>query len=100
MEFRVLDEVVEIEENGLMLFAAEEDCRMLFDGCRIRDSKGNIHIVDRISCTMGSRPCLSAGDTRTTSGGCSATYSWTRRCSRWPIRRPSIDYRLMRWEAA
>jgi hypothetical protein len=53
MEFRVLDEVVEIEGNGLMLFAAEEDCRMLFDGCRIRDSKGNIHIVDRISCHDG-----------------------------------------------
>lgn len=53
MEFRVLDEVVEIEGTGLMLFAMQEDCQMLFDGCRIRDSRGNIHIVESIGCQEG-----------------------------------------------
>ena len=53
MEFRVLDEVVEIEGKGLMLFAAEEDCPTLNDGCRIRDSKGNIHLIDKVSCHEG-----------------------------------------------
>lgn len=48
MEFRLLDEVVEIEGKGLMLFAAVEDCAALFDGCMIRDSQGGLHVVDRI----------------------------------------------------
>ena len=50
MELRLLDEVVEIEGEGLMLFAAADDCRLLYDGCRIRDSRGNVHIVDSVSC--------------------------------------------------
>lgn len=48
MEFRMLDEVVEIEGKGLMLFAAAEDCAALYDGCTIRDSQGSLHVVDQI----------------------------------------------------
>lgn len=62
MEFSVLDEVVEIEGAGLMLFAAEEDCRMLHSGCRIRDIRGNVHIVDSISCHEGLSSVFIRGD--------------------------------------
>ncbi|MBN1776729.1 MAG: hypothetical protein JW811_01280 [Clostridiales bacterium] len=50
MEFRVLDEIVEIEGKGLMLFAAAEDCQAMHGGCRIRDVRGNVHVVDKIDC--------------------------------------------------
>lgn len=50
MEFRILDEVVEIDGKGLMLFAAAEDCQRLYNGCIIRDSRGNRHTVERVSC--------------------------------------------------
>lgn len=53
MEFRVLDEVVEIEGAGLMLIAAEEDCAMLHGGCNIRDARGNTHTVHSVSCQDG-----------------------------------------------
>ncbi len=53
MEFRMLDEVVEIEGAGLMLFAAEEDGRILYNGCKIRDIRGNIHIAESIACHEG-----------------------------------------------
>ena len=49
MEFRVLDDVVEIEGKGLMLFAAADDCGLLNDGCKIRDRRGNVHVVDRVA---------------------------------------------------
>ena len=62
MEFNVLDEVVEIVGAGLMLFAAEEDCRMLSGGCRIRDSRGNVHIVDSVSCHEGLSSVFIRGD--------------------------------------
>ena len=48
MEFHVLDEVVEIEGKGLLLFVMTEDCPALYDGCTIRDSRGNEHIVTKI----------------------------------------------------
>lgn len=48
MEFRMLDEVVEIEGKGLMLFAMAEDVTGLYDGCRIRDSRGNAHTVEKV----------------------------------------------------
>jgi hypothetical protein len=53
MEFRVLDEVVEIEGAGLMLLAAQEDCALLYDGCRIRDARGNIHVVNSMKSHDG-----------------------------------------------
>jgi hypothetical protein len=53
MEFRVLDEVVEIEGTGLMLFAAEEDCPALRGGGRIRDVRGNVHIVESVGSQEG-----------------------------------------------
>ena len=53
MEFYVLDEVVEIEGTGLMLFAAEEDCQTLRGGSRIRDCRGNVHTVDNAACQDG-----------------------------------------------
>ena len=49
MEFRTLDEVVEIEGKGLMLFAMAEDLQAVpGDGCRIRDSRGNVHTVEKV----------------------------------------------------
>ena len=53
MEFRVLDEVVEIEGAGLMLFAAEADCAALRGGSRIRDIRGNVHTVERVGSQEG-----------------------------------------------
>jgi len=53
MEFRVLDEVVEIEGAGLMLFAAEEDCKALYGGCSIRDGRGGVHVVDSVGSQEG-----------------------------------------------
>ena len=53
MEFHVLDEVLEIEGAGLMLLAAEEDCAALYPGCKIRDSRGNVHVVDSLSLQEG-----------------------------------------------
>lgn len=49
MEFRVLDEVVEIEGIGITLFVAEADDVPLCDGCVIRDVRGNVHAIDSIS---------------------------------------------------
>ena len=49
MEFRVLDEVVEIEGKGVALLAATLDCESLYDGCKIRDSRSNVHIVNKIN---------------------------------------------------
>ena len=40
MDIRVLDEVVEIENAGLMLFAHAEDGKGLFSGCKLRDARG------------------------------------------------------------
>ncbi|HPJ02497.1 MAG TPA: hypothetical protein PKU80_06630 [Candidatus Limiplasma sp.] len=49
MEFRLLDEAIEIEGKGLMLFAMAEDLSIgMSDGCRIRDSRGNVHTVKRV----------------------------------------------------
>ena len=61
MEFRVLDEVVEIEGTGLLLFGVEEDCQMLYNGCRIRDSRGNIHTIERVSVQEGLSSLLIRG---------------------------------------
>ena len=49
MEFRVLDEVVEIEGIGLTLFVAQEGSKPLYDGCSIRDIRGNVYRVDTVS---------------------------------------------------
>ncbi len=53
MEFRVLDEVVEIEGVGLTLFVTQEGDQPLCDGCVIRDVRGNVHCVERVSCHEG-----------------------------------------------
>lgn len=49
MELRVLDEVVAIEGQGLMLFAMTEDLQTVpTDGCRLRDSRGNVHTAETV----------------------------------------------------
>ena len=49
MELRVLDEVVAIEGKGLMLFAMTEDLQAVpANGCRLRDSRGNVHTVETV----------------------------------------------------
>jgi arginine/lysine/ornithine decarboxylase len=53
MEFRVLDECVEIEGAGVLLFASQEDSEKLTQGCAIRDIRGNLHTVDSISIQEG-----------------------------------------------
>ncbi len=53
MEFRVLDECVEIEGAGVILFASEEDSLKLGQGCVIRDIRGNAHTVDSVSIHEG-----------------------------------------------
>jgi len=53
MEFRILDELVELEGIGIMLFIAREGSKPLYDGCKIRDIRGNVHCVDSVDCQEG-----------------------------------------------
>ncbi|HPF86975.1 MAG TPA: hypothetical protein PK537_02840 [Candidatus Limiplasma sp.] len=62
MEFRVLDEVVEIEGLGLTLFVSQEDGDRLHDGCAIRDARGHVHTVDSISSQEGLACLFIRGD--------------------------------------
>ena len=62
MEFRVLDEVVEIEGIGLTLFVAQEGEKPLYDGCLIRDIRGNAYRVDTVSDNEGLTCLLIRGE--------------------------------------
>lgn len=49
MEFRVMDEAVEFGGLGLALLVNEGDESLFRDGCRIRDIRGNVHVVERVT---------------------------------------------------
>ena len=48
MEFRVMDEAAVFEGRGLALLVNEGNDDAFADGCRIRDIKGAVHLVDRV----------------------------------------------------
>ena len=49
MEFRVMDEAAEFGSRGVALLVNEGDESRFSNGCRIRDIRGNVHIVERVS---------------------------------------------------
>ena len=49
MDFRVMDEAVVLEGRGLALIVNEEEGADFFDGCHIRDVRGNEHEVDSVA---------------------------------------------------
>ena len=49
MEFRVMDEAAVFEGHGLALLVNEGDCSFFRDGCRIRDIRGTVHVVEHVS---------------------------------------------------
>lgn len=49
MDFRVMDEAVVFEGRGITLVISEGDQLPFNDGCCIRDARGSIHIVDRVT---------------------------------------------------
>ena len=49
MEFRVMDEAVDLGELGLALVVNEGECDAICNGCRIRDIRGTVHIVQSVS---------------------------------------------------
>ena len=53
MEFRVMDEAVVLEDRGLALFINEGDEAAFRDGCRIRDVRGAVHVVDQVTTQDG-----------------------------------------------
>ena len=53
MQFRVMDETVNLGGRGLALLVNEGDESALRDGCRIRDVRGNEHVVARVSTQDG-----------------------------------------------
>ena len=49
MEFRVMDEAVVFEGRGLALLVNEGEGVLFTDGCRIRDIRGAVHTVEKVS---------------------------------------------------
>jgi hypothetical protein len=49
MEFRVMDEAVVFGDRGLALLVNESSNISFIDGCRIRDIRGRVHIVEFVT---------------------------------------------------
>jgi len=49
MDFRVMDEAADFAGRGLALLVNEGDGAAFADGCRIRDIRGRVHVVDRVT---------------------------------------------------
>lgn len=49
MNFRVMDESITLEGRGVLLFVNEGDDGAFADGCRIRDVRGAVHVVDQVT---------------------------------------------------
>ena len=64
MEFTVMDEAVIFTGRGLTLIVNEGDSDALCDGCRIRDVRGAVHTVQRVSRQEG-MVCLYLPDAET-----------------------------------
>ena len=64
MEFTVMDEAVIFAGHGLTLIVNEGESDALCDGCRIRDVRGTVHTVQRVSRQEG-MICLYLPDAET-----------------------------------
>lgn len=53
MDFWVIDEAVVFEGRGLTLLINEGDESAFADGCRVRDVRGRVHTVSRVSRQEG-----------------------------------------------
>lgn len=53
MQFRVLDEVIDIIGLGITLFVFEGDTDRLYDGCVLRDARGRLHTVSSVNQQEG-----------------------------------------------
>lgn len=49
---RVMDEVIRLNDRGVALLLVETD-REPFEGMRLRDARGNLHTVGRVSAQDG-----------------------------------------------
>jgi len=50
MDFRVMDEAAVFGGRGLALLVNEDGGCRFTDGCRIRDIRGRVHVVERVVC--------------------------------------------------
>jgi hypothetical protein len=49
MDFHVMDEAAVFQGRGLTLLVSEGDGCVFTDGCRIRDIRGAVHVVERVT---------------------------------------------------